>query len=158
MRAIPSAGPMNESSTLYETRLKAPVTLWSLLRFLPSRRQVRRGSAAVQGSRHPAAANSPVWPQDADDRPPESPPGVKLVAQQPDATLAELGTWMDRPFRTSTMDLWLRRLGLISYPRCTPPNRTGPDVAENERTGMSYWPGNLQRGWCSSMKAEPTPA
>lgn len=36
----------------------------------------------------------------------------KLVAQQPDATLAELGTRMDRPFRTSTMDLWLRRLGL----------------------------------------------
>jgi transposase len=36
----------------------------------------------------------------------------KLVVQQPDATLAELGTRMDRPFGTSTMDLWLRRLGL----------------------------------------------
>jgi transposase len=35
-----------------------------------------------------------------------------LVATQPDATLAELGTRMDRPFRTSTMDLWLRKLGL----------------------------------------------
>ena len=33
-----------------------------------------------------------------------------LVAQQPDATLAELGAHFKRP--TSTMDLWLRRLGL----------------------------------------------
>ena len=36
----------------------------------------------------------------------------KLVAAQPDATLAELGSRLDRPFGTSTMDLWLRRLGL----------------------------------------------
>jgi len=35
----------------------------------------------------------------------------ELLAQQPDATLAELGRRMDRPFRTSTIDLWLRRLG-----------------------------------------------
>jgi transposase len=33
-----------------------------------------------------------------------------LVAQQPDATLAELGAPFKRP--TSTMDLWLHRLGL----------------------------------------------
>lgn len=33
----------------------------------------------------------------------------KLLAQQPDATLAELGVPFRRP--TSTMDLWLRRLG-----------------------------------------------
>jgi len=33
-----------------------------------------------------------------------------LVAQQPDATLAELGAQFKRP--TSTMDLWLNRLGL----------------------------------------------
>jgi transposase len=36
----------------------------------------------------------------------------KLLAAQPDATLTELGARMDRPFRTSTMDLWLRKLGL----------------------------------------------
>ena len=35
----------------------------------------------------------------------------RLLADQPDATLAELGTRMDRPFRTSTIDLWLQRLG-----------------------------------------------
>ena len=34
-----------------------------------------------------------------------------LLSQQPDATLAELGAHLDRPFRTSTIDLWLRRLG-----------------------------------------------
>ena len=34
----------------------------------------------------------------------------RLVAQQPDATLAELGAIFKRP--TSTMDLWLTRLGL----------------------------------------------
>jgi transposase len=36
----------------------------------------------------------------------------KLVADQPDATLAELGQRLDRPFGTSTVDLWLRRLRL----------------------------------------------
>lgn len=35
----------------------------------------------------------------------------QLLAAQPDATLAELGARLDRPFRTSTIDLWLRRLG-----------------------------------------------
>ena len=35
----------------------------------------------------------------------------ELLFERPDATLAELGGRMDRPFRTSTVDLWLRRLG-----------------------------------------------
>ena len=35
----------------------------------------------------------------------------ELLAAQPDATLAELGARLDRPFGTSTIDLWLRRLG-----------------------------------------------
>ena len=35
----------------------------------------------------------------------------ELLAAQPDATLAELGGRLDRSFRTSTIDLWLRRLG-----------------------------------------------
>ena len=33
-----------------------------------------------------------------------------LLSEQADATLAELGAGLDRPFRTSTIDLWLRRL------------------------------------------------
>jgi len=43
----------------------------------------------------------------------------KLVARQPDATLADLGARMDRPFGTSTMDLWLRRLGLTCKKNAT---------------------------------------
>jgi transposase len=36
----------------------------------------------------------------------------KLVERQPDMTLAEVGAQLDRRFGTSTVDLWLRRLGL----------------------------------------------
>lgn len=36
----------------------------------------------------------------------------KLVVAQPDATLAELGARLDRPFGTSTVDVWLRQMGL----------------------------------------------
>jgi transposase len=36
----------------------------------------------------------------------------KLVECQPDATLAELGGQLDRVFGTSTVDVWLRRMGL----------------------------------------------
>ena len=35
----------------------------------------------------------------------------ELLSEQPDATLAELGARMDRPFRTSMIDLWLQGLG-----------------------------------------------
>ena len=35
----------------------------------------------------------------------------QLLSEQPDSTLAELGVRLDRSFRTSTIDLWLRRLG-----------------------------------------------
>ena len=34
----------------------------------------------------------------------------KLLWEHPDATLTELGARLDRPFRPSTVDLWLRRL------------------------------------------------
>jgi transposase len=49
----------------------------------------------------------------------------QLVDEQPDATLAELGARLDRPFRTSTMDLWLRRLGL-SYKKNAARRRAAP--------------------------------
>jgi transposase len=35
----------------------------------------------------------------------------QLLSAQSDATLAELGAGLDRPFRTSTIDLWLRGMG-----------------------------------------------
>jgi transposase len=49
----------------------------------------------------------------------------KLVSSKPDATLCELGESMDRPFGTSTMDLWLRRLGL-SYKKNDARRRATP--------------------------------
>ena len=36
----------------------------------------------------------------------------QLLCQRPDATLKELGEEMDGPFGTSTVDLWLRKMGL----------------------------------------------
>ena len=58
----------------------------------------------------------------------------KLVAEHPDATLAELGAQLDRPFGTSTIDLWLRRLGL-SYKKNDARRR-----AKKERRGRSTGP------------------
>ncbi len=49
----------------------------------------------------------------------------KLLSEQPDATLAELGARLDRRFRTSTVDLWLRRLGW-RYKKNSGRRRAGP--------------------------------
>lgn len=48
-----------------------------------------------------------------------------LLAARPDATLAELGAGLDRPFPTSTVDGWLRRLGW-RYKKNAARRRTGP--------------------------------
>ena len=56
----------------------------------------------------------------------------KLVAAQPDATLAELGKRLDRPFGTSTVDLWLRRLGL-TYKKNVARRRTEPSRCGGEK-------------------------
>jgi transposase len=48
----------------------------------------------------------------------------KLLARRPDATLRELGQQMDRPFGTSTVDLWLRKLGL-TYKKNAPRRGAG---------------------------------
>ena len=50
---------------------------------------------------------------------------LQLVAHRPDATLAELGAGLDRPFGPSTVDVWLRRLGL-SYKKNAARGRTEP--------------------------------
>lgn len=53
-----------------------------------------------------------------------------LLAQRPDATLRELGQRLDRPFGTSTVDLWLRKLGL-TYKKNAP--RLGAGAARRGR-------------------------
>jgi transposase len=57
----------------------------------------------------------------------------QLVAAQPDATLAELGARLDRPFGTSTVDLWLRKLGL-TYKKNALRRRTKPS-GRRRKTG-----------------------
>lgn len=60
----------------------------------------------------------------------------KLVADQPDATLAELGARMDRPFGTSTLDLWLRRLG-FSYKKNASCRRTKPSRRGEKKEALA---------------------
>ena len=52
------------------------------------------------------------------------------MATQPDATLVELGARLDRPFGTSTVDLWLRKLGLSYKKNAGRAEQNRPDVAE----------------------------
>lgn len=49
----------------------------------------------------------------------------RLLRERPDATLAQLGAQLDRPFGTSTVDLWLRRLG-YRYKKNAARRRTRP--------------------------------
>jgi transposase len=81
----------------------------------------------------------------------------QLLSEQPDATLAELGARIDRPFRTSTMDLWLRRLGWKFKKLWRPPNSSEPAWPKEEPTGMSSGPSKRWPLWCWWTKAEPTP-
>jgi transposase len=50
---------------------------------------------------------------------------LELLAERPDATLAELGAGLDRSFGTSTIDLWLRQLGW-TYKKNSVRQRTKP--------------------------------
>ena len=89
---------------------------------------------------------------------PGAKPGCKPDRPQPDTTLAELGTRMDRRFDFD-LDLWLRRLGLTykknaARRRTEPPRRGRTDG----RAGMSNWRLSPPPGWFLWMKAGPTPA
>jgi hypothetical protein len=53
-----------------------------------------------------------------------------VVAAQPDAILAEVGTCLDRPFGTSTVDLWLLKLGMSYKKTLFAAEQNRPDVAE----------------------------
>ena len=68
----------------------------------------------------------------------------KLLADQPDATLAELGSRLDRPFGTSTMDLWLRRLGW-SYKKNAARRRAAPARRGRAKGALARKPGGGTR-------------
>jgi transposase len=82
----------------------------------------------------------------------------QLLSGQPDATLAELGAGLDRPFRTSTIDLWLRRRGWKFKKLWPPPNKNVPTSPKKGRAGMRSWPPSPRPIWCLWTKAEPTPS
>jgi transposase len=60
----------------------------------------------------------------------------QLLSDQPDATLAELGARMDRPFRTSTIDLWLRQLGW-RYKKNSGGRRTKPARRGRKKSSLA---------------------
>ncbi|MFI5094207.1 MAG: helix-turn-helix domain-containing protein [Candidatus Acidiferrales bacterium] len=60
----------------------------------------------------------------------------ELLSAQPDATLAELGARLDRPFRTSTVDLWLRRLGW-KYKKNSGRRRTKPARRGRKKSALA---------------------
>ena len=59
-----------------------------------------------------------------------------LLSEQPDATLAELGARMDRPFRTSTIDLWLRQMGW-RYKKNSGRRRTKPAGRGRKKSSLA---------------------
>ena len=67
----------------------------------------------------------------------------KLVTDQPDATLAELGAGMDRRFGTSTVDVWLRRLGL-SYKKNAARRRAAPARRGRTKGGGTRRPAGVR--------------
>jgi transposase len=60
----------------------------------------------------------------------------KLLSEHPDATLAELGVGLDRRFRTSTVDLWLRRLGW-RYKKNSGRRRTKPARRGRKKSALA---------------------
>lgn len=60
----------------------------------------------------------------------------QLLSEQSDATLAELGARLDRRFRTSTIDLWLRRLGW-KFKKNSGRQRTGASRRSRKKSGLA---------------------
>jgi transposase len=65
-------------------------------------------------------------------------PLQELLSDQPDATLAEWGARLDRPFRTSTIDLWLRQLGW-RYKKNSGRRPTSATCSTHATCQLSFW-------------------
>jgi transposase len=60
----------------------------------------------------------------------------QFVSDHPDATLMEIKKHLDLDISLSTVDRWLRKLGLsFKKSPSTPPSRTGPTLPKRERGG-----------------------
>jgi transposase len=76
-----------------------------------------------------------------------------LVAEQPDATLAELRDRLEAPVHLSTVARTLVRLGLtVKKKSCGPPSRTAPMCGANARPGVRAQPAATRSGSSSSMR------
>lgn len=81
-----------------------------------------------------------------------------LVAQAPDATLAELRDRLAVPVHLSTIARALRRLGLtVKKKSSTPPSRTAPTSATSGRRSAAARAASTPGASCSSTKWGPTP-
>jgi transposase len=82
----------------------------------------------------------------------------ELVAQKPDATLAELCQQMDIPVAISTMDTWLTKLELtFKKSPSAPRSRTGPTWPRRGRFGTSSSKTFRRRSSYSSMNRGSRP-
>jgi transposase len=82
---------------------------------------------------------------------------VELVAEQPDATLAELRDRLQAPVHLSTVARALARLGLsVKKKSCGPPSKTAPTYVVGGRPGVPGRRPSTRVGSSSSMRSGPT--
>src|SRR5262249_10912452 len=82
---------------------------------------------------------------------------VALVAEHPDATLAELRDRLHTAAHVSTIHRALARLGLTSKKKpCTPPSAPAPTSAAAGRPSAAGPPASTRRGSCSSTRSGRT--
>jgi len=80
-----------------------------------------------------------------------------LVAEQPDATLAELRDRLAAPVHLSTVARTLTRLGLtVKKKSSAPPSRIARMCGGNARPGVRARPASTRSGSCSSMRSGRT--
>jgi transposase len=82
---------------------------------------------------------------------------VELVAQQPDATLAERKARLGAFVHLCTIHRALDRLGLTCKKKFSRrPNRTAPTSGTSGPSGWAGSPASTRPGWSSSTSAAPT--
>jgi transposase len=81
-----------------------------------------------------------------------------LVAEQPDATLAELRDRLGAPVHLSTVARTLARLGVtVKKKSCGPPSKTAPTCAVGGRPGVRGRRPSTRDALFSLMRSGPTP-
>jgi transposase len=77
---------------------------------------------------------------------------LRLLAEKPDSTLAELSAQMDRPVAVSTMHNWVRLLNMsFKKSRSAPPSRSGRTSPRSGLAGTSSSRASRRKTSSSSM-------